>query len=966
MTPEHWQRIDQLFQAAIELQPKERVSFLDQACAGDEDLRSAVEALIASDEHGLSFIEDPAFEMAANLLVKSKPELHEGDQLGHYAILGLLGTGGMGEVYLAEDTELGRKIAIKLLPAEYTREGERLQRFRQEARAASALNHPNILTIHQIGQADGRYFIATEFIDGETLRQRMRRSRLSFTETVDIAFQVGSALSAAHQAGIVHRDIKPENIMLRRDGYVKVLDFGLAKLTEQHEPATRAQVAENVNISSGLVMGTVKYMSPEQALGLQVDPRSDIFSFGVVLYEMLAGRTPFEGENASALIAALLKKDVPSLTNVPDEMLRLVSKALCKKKEERYQTIQDLLIDLKRLKEDKAVASGGIMAARSADASELSTIAITPVSTQLTIESIVSGIKRHKTSTTLILASLALVALGTTFGLRRFAGGLRAPQQMKIVRVPDTEKAWGVAISSDGKFIAQITSSGGKTGIWLSELATGNRSQIGPPEISVPENLTFSRDGEKIFYMSDAALYQIPLRSGDATKVLPDVSGPISFAPDEKQVAFVRNRNSDEETALTIANMDGSGERVLASRKKPEFIGQPAWSADGNLIVCSFGLNASNRTEGLVGFGVASGQEKQITAQRWQGFESVEWLPDGSGLIAAAQEAGTAPTQIWHISYPDGEVRRITNDLDKYGNLGLTADGKTLVTIQYAVRSSLWIMARGDPGGAKPITSSDRDVYRVVSFTPDGRILYNSDVSGNRDIWVMNADGTNPKQLTTNAGANALMKASPDGRYIVFSSNRANKGAFNIWRMDIDGSNPIQLTHGSGETGPACTPDGLWIVYSKGGPEVNNAQKTVWKVPIDGGEPVQLTNTPSNGPAISPDGALIACWYKHDAASPWKLAVIPFTGGPPIEFFDAPQVPILWPRWTPDGQAISYINTREGVSNIWSQPISGGPPKQVTQFTSEQIQGFDWSRDGRLVCSRLHSAQDVVLISDFK
>src|SRR5207244_9882623 len=250
------------------------------------------------------------------------------------------------------------------------------------------------------------------------------------------------------------------------------------------------------------------------------------------------------------------------------------------------------------------------------------------------------------------------------------------------------------------------------------------------------------------------------LRSGDATKVLPDVSGPISFAPDEKQVAFVRNRNSDEETALTIANMDGSGERVLASRKKPEFIGQPAWSADGNLIVCSFGLNASNRTEGLVGFGVASGQEKQITAQRWQGFESVEWLPDGSGRIAAAQEAGTAATQIWHISYPDGEVRRITNDLDKYGNLGLTADGKTLVTIQYAVRSSLWIMPRGDPGGAKPITSSDRDVYRVVSFTPDGRILYNSDVSGNRDIWVMNADGTNPKQLTTNAAANALMKAS--------------------------------------------------------------------------------------------------------------------------------------------------------------------------------------------------------------
>jgi Tol biopolymer transport system component len=227
----------------------------------------------------------------------------------------------------------------------------------------------------------------------------------------------------------------------------------------------------------------------------------------------------------------------------------------------------------------------------------------------------------------------------------------------------------------------------------------------------------------------------------------------------------------------------------------------------------------------------------------------------------------------------------------------------------------------------------------------------------------MNADGTNPKQLTRDAGANILPKISPDGRYIVFASNRANKGAFNIWRMAMDGSNPIQLTHGSGESGPACTPDGLWVVYSKGGPDVLNAEKTLWKITIDGGEPVQLTNAPSNGAAISPDGALIACWHKQDATSPWPLAIIPFAGGPPIKFFDAPRNPILWPRWTPDGQEVSYIDSREGVSNIWSQPISGGPPKQVTQFTSELIDGFDWFRTGQLVCSRLHHVQDVVLIT---
>jgi Tol biopolymer transport system component len=253
-----------------------------------------------------------------------------------------------------------------------------------------------------------------------------------------------------------------------------------------------------------------------------------------------------------------------------------------------------------------------------------------------------------------------------------------------------------------------------------------------------------------------------------------------------------------------------------------------------------------------------------------------------------------------------------------------------------------------------------------MSWTPDGRILYPADTSGERDIWIVNADGTNPKQLTMNAGKNLQPEASLDGHHIVFSSNRGAAAAFNIWRMDMDGSNPVQLTHGSGEVQPICSPDGRWVVYSQGGPDSGPEKKTVWKVPTDGGEPIQLTNTASNGAAISPDGTLIACWYKQDKSSPWKIALIPLAGGPPIKFIDAPHTTIFRLRGTPDSQAISYINTREGISNIWSQPLSGGPPKQASQFTSEQIEGFDWSRDGTLVCSRVHSAQDIVLISDFK
>ena len=967
MTPEYWQRVDELFQAAIELPPEQRSSFIGQECAGDENLRSEVEALIASDEHGLSFIEDPALEMAADLLVHHKPELAEGHQLGSYKILSLLGAGGMGEVYLAEDTELGRKIAIKLLPAEFTRDKERLRRFRQEARAASALNHPNILTIHQIIQAEDRYFIATEFIDGETLRQRLRRSKLPTGEVIEIAAQIGGALVAAHQAGIVHRDIKPENIMLRRDGYVKVLDFGLAKLTEQQELTGHAQASEDVNISSGLVMGTVKYMSPEQAQGLQVDPRSDIFSFGVVLYEMIAGRPPFEGKTANELITAILKKEPAPLTDVPGEIQRIINKALRKKKEQRYQTIHDLLTDLKSLKDDKLVSGFGQLAPMTGGGSELSTGAIPTLSTASTVKYVVTGINRHKTGAALILASLVMVGLSATLGLKRFLNPPRKLSgQMNIVRVPNTGKSVAVAISPDGKYLAHAVTSAGKQSLWFLEVATKSAVEIVPAADAEYNGLTFSKDGNSIFYVNYNTLYQVPARGGEAKEILVGVDGAISFSPDGGRFAFVRSVNP-EESALVISNLDGSGEQTLATRKKPAFLsGGPAWSPDGTLIACGFGMTASDREAGVLGIEVATRREELLTSQKWQVIDRLMWLPDGTGLIAPAGESGTAPTQIWNIPIRGGEARTITTDLNNYGDLGLTANAESLVTIQYARRSHLWIVPSGSPNQARPITSGEHELYRAVTFTRDGRLLYASNAGDTRDIWIMDSDGTDPRQLTANAGKNLQPEASTDGRYIVFSSNRAQKNAFNIWRMNIDGGNPIQLTYGNGEVQPVCSPDGRWVIYSKGGPETGPEKKTVWKVPIDGGEPVQLAETPSGGAAISPDGSLIACWYKAAPAAPWQIALIPLEGGPPTKVLDAERTSIFRLRWTPDGQAISYIYTRDGVSNIWSQPISGGPPKQVTQFTSEQIEGFDWSLDGNLVCSRNYTARDVVLISDFR
>src|SRR5712691_8569671 len=363
MTPERWEQVGKLYQAALPLQPDERETFLGDACGDDTAMRREVESLLAAEDGAGSFLAAGAMKDAAKMLVEDKSLSLDGKELGHYHILSQLGSGGMGEVYLAEDTRLKRKVALKLLPAELTANQDRLRRFEQEAQAASALNHPNIITIHEIGQVDGLNFIVTEFIAGETLRQRMATERMNLAVVLDVATQVASALAAAHAAGIVHRDLKPENIMLRPDGLIKVLDFGLAKLTEPRTANvdTEAPTVVRVDTKRGAVMGTAQYMSPEQARGLKVDARTDIFSLGVVLYEMLAGRAPFLGETTADIISVLLRKEPQPLStlahDVPAELQHIVSKSLRKDRDERYQTVQSLLVDLKTLQQELAFAA---------------------------------------------------------------------------------------------------------------------------------------------------------------------------------------------------------------------------------------------------------------------------------------------------------------------------------------------------------------------------------------------------------------------------------------------------------------------------------------------------------------------------------------------------------------------------------------------------------------------------------
>src|SRR6266545_1491607 len=356
MTPARLQTIEEIYRAALDQKPDQISAFLDRACGGDEVLRRKVEALLASRERAADFIETSAVGLATKVIQNGQADLLVGQTIGHYKISEPIGTGGMGEVYLAADMTAGRKAALKLLPMRFTGDANRLKRFQQEARAVVTLNHPNILTVYEIGEDHSIHYIASELIEGETLRQRLMRGPMQLSEAVDVAIQVASALAAAHQAGIVHRDIKPENIMLRPDGYVKVLDFGIAKLAEQEAPATmpKDEALLLVETNLGSILGTVPYMSPEQACGGHVDKSTDIWSLGVVLYEMITGHAPFTGDTPREVMSAIVEKEPRPLTSYirqpPAELQQIISKTLRKDRAQRYHSAHKLLEALKDLR----------------------------------------------------------------------------------------------------------------------------------------------------------------------------------------------------------------------------------------------------------------------------------------------------------------------------------------------------------------------------------------------------------------------------------------------------------------------------------------------------------------------------------------------------------------------------------------------------------------------------------------
>jgi serine/threonine protein kinase len=999
---EHWQQVKQVFEEAIRRPLEQRLRFIEEACVGDVALREEVESLLRSHEEAGSFMESPAIAAAAESLVSAKITL-VGQQLKHYEIVSLIGEGGMGEVYVAKDTTLGRRVAVKFLPEYVGSNPDRLRRFKQEARTASALSHPNVCVIHEISETDdGRPFIAMEYIEGVTLRQRMNDRAMKLGNALDIAIQIADALTAAHEAGVVHRDIKPENIMIRRDGYVKVLDFGLAKLTERPSLDDSPTMSTLLNSSPGTVMGTAGYMSPEQARGVAVDVRTDIWSLGVVLYEMVAGRPPFAGATPTDVVVAIVEKESAAICQhveaVPAELERIVKKALRKDPEERYQIAKEMAIDLRSLRKsmetdsqlDRSIARVMSVARDTGDENGVTTGRGHAVTTNqldaLRATTVGNPFSRGSSWTTRVgLAALALVVIAAgTFALYKALKKNETPSRSRFQRINVTKlttngSAQYASISSDGKYVAYVKSEGGKESLWLRQVGSaGNLEVVGPREGHYL-GVAFSPEGDFIYYgyttsgnNDSAEIFKVPvLGTGAPPAKLNPEEGPRNLSHDGKHIAFLRHSRTQQSDSLFVAKPDGSEEQMLATRKWPnrfawDWSTAPAWTADDqNLDLPVLNSDANGFYITIYELSLADLAEKIITlsSQRFEQPNSVSVLSDASAILLAGRAQGASFEQIWYLGR-DGSARTLTNDLSDYRSITLTADSRSFVTTQTQSLGNIWVLPKGETARATQITSG-LGRYFDLSSAPDGKIVFASDASGSADIYEIGADGANLRQLTSGMKRNYAPAVSPDNRFIVFHSNRS--GVFQIWRMDRDGSNPVQLTFGNSESHwPQFSADGKFVIYQHFEAAVSS---TIWRVPVEGGTPAKVTDGFAVRPAVSPDGKWLGFWHNDGQPNtPWRLGLFSLESGKQIRTFDvAPTVQVSWDtllRWSADSKSLTYVDNRGGMENVWAQPIDGGATKELTDFKDRDIFSFDWSRDGSLVASKGVITSDVVLIND--
>jgi serine/threonine protein kinase len=898
------------------------------------------------------------------------------ETVAHYRILRKLGSGGMGVVYEAEDTKLGRRVALKFIPEANERDSQTLERFLREARAASALNHSGICTIHAIEEHDGRTFIAMELLVGDSLDKVLASGPLPINRTVEIGIQLADALDAAHKKGIVHRDIKPANILVTETGAIKILDFGLAKiLARVSDDGSDHTVDSPVNTlltSPGMAVGTIQYMSPEQARGEEIDARSDLFSLGAVLYQTLTGRQAFPGATSAVVFDNILRNaPVPSVTlnsDVPPELERILNKALEKDRDMRYQVAAELRADLKRLQRE--IDSGSRPASTQRSAARVAALAEPPSSKPRATPSgssvIVEAARKHKFGTGLSILGVLVIVAAAAYGIYSIVLRNRhVPfDTFSIENLTNNGHIALAAISPDGKYLLHVRDENGLQSLWLRHIATASNTQLVPPAATSYAGLTFSPDANYIYCVRRdeeehtlASLYSAPMLGGTPRLIIKDVDSPVSFSPDGLRFAFLREDHDSPTYELIVARSDGSPDRTLFKDVTLEGPGNysPAWSPDGQTIVITESQLAKGVTAAVLSVDVGSGKLQIIPFTTTKILRNAVWMPDGSGLLVSEfGNAGALNSQLGIVSYPKGDYRRLTTDTNSYFFPSVAADGRTIAANQSQSKYQIEVANVAQPDDVHPVPLSSSSAVWNWDWTADGRIVFIQIP----DIRMVKPEGG--ETLVYSDADHISDQLTSCGPHIVLrSADRSGKFSFNLWSMTASGTDLKQLTFGVAESDPFCSLDGEWVYYLD---FADN--QSLKRVSINGGSPETILATANGASDVSPDGKTIVGLEVREMDHRLVLDFYSIDDKK-VTYHDIDPRASSPLKFAPDGKSVIYSVREKGVGNLWMQPLDGSARHQLTHFTSEGIAKFHFSKDGsRIAIERGHNESDAVLLRD--